>query len=59
MNKKSKLTPLLPSVNRTLKAIFTDLEDLGLLDSTFTLMMGELGRNTTSIRTTDTIAGRA
>jgi len=46
-------------VNRTLNAIVTDLEDLGLLDSTFTLMMGELGRNTTSIRTTDTITGRA
>ncbi len=58
MNKKGKLTPLLPSVNRTLNAIVTDLEDLGLLDSTFTLMMGELGRNTTSIRTTDTITGR-
>lgn len=38
------LTPLLPSVDRTLHAMVTDLEDRGLLDSTLVLMMGEFGR---------------
>lgn len=41
---KKGLTPLLPSVDRTLHAIVTDLEDRGLLDSTLILMMGEFGR---------------
>lgn len=38
------LKPLLPSVDRTLHAIVTDLEQRGLLDSTLILMMGEFGR---------------
>jgi uncharacterized protein (DUF1501 family) len=38
------LKPLLPTVDRTLHAIVTDLEDRGLLDSTLILMMGEFGR---------------
>ncbi|MCB1241644.1 MAG: DUF1501 domain-containing protein [Verrucomicrobiales bacterium] len=38
------LKPLLPSVDRTLHAIVTDLESRGLLDSTLVLMMGEFGR---------------
>jgi len=42
---KKGLTPLLPSVDRTLHAIVTDLEDRGLLDSTLILMMGEFGRS--------------
>lgn len=41
---KKGLTPLLPSVDRTLHAIVTDLADRGLLDSTLILMMGEFGR---------------
>ena len=41
---KKGLTPLLPTVDRTLHAIVTDLEDRGLLDSTLILMMGEFGR---------------
>lgn len=42
---KKGLTPLLPSVDRTLHAIVTDLEDRGLLDSTLILMLGEFGRD--------------
>lgn len=42
---KKGLTPLLPTVDRTLHAIVTDLEDRGLLDSTLILMMGEFGRS--------------
>jgi uncharacterized protein (DUF1501 family) len=38
------LKPLLPTVDRTLHAIVTDLEDRGLLDTTLILMMGEFGR---------------
>ncbi|MBL9154311.1 MAG: DUF1501 domain-containing protein [Verrucomicrobiales bacterium] len=38
------LKPLLPTVDRTLHAIVTDLEQRGLLDSTLILMMGEFGR---------------
>ncbi len=38
------LKPLLPSVDRTLNAVVTDLEQRGLLDSTLVLMMGEFGR---------------
>jgi hypothetical protein len=41
---KKGLTPLLPTVDRTLHAIVTDLQDRGLLDSTLILMMGEFGR---------------
>jgi len=44
---KKGLTPLLPTVDRTLHAIVTDLEDRGLLDSTLILMMGEFGRSPT------------
>ena len=42
---KKGLTPLLPTVDRTLHAIVTDLQDRGLLDSTLVLMMGEFGRS--------------
>ncbi len=38
------LKPLLPSVDRTLHAIVTDLERRGLLESTLIMMMGEFGR---------------
>lgn len=41
---KKGLTPLLPTVDRTLNAIVRDLEAHGLLDSTLVLMMGEFGR---------------
>jgi hypothetical protein len=41
---KKGLTPLLPTVDRTLHAIVTDLQDRGLLDSTLILMLGEFGR---------------
>lgn len=44
---KKGLTPLLPSVDRTLHAIVTDLQDRGLLDSTLILMLGEFGRSPT------------
>jgi hypothetical protein len=39
------LTPLLPSVDRTLHTLITDLEQRGLLDSTLVMMMGEFGRS--------------
>lgn len=39
------LKPLLPSIDRTLFALVTDLEQRGLLDSTLVLMMGEFGRS--------------
>jgi uncharacterized protein (DUF1501 family) len=39
------LKPLLPTVDRTLHAVVTDLEERGLLDSTLVLMMGEFGRS--------------
>ncbi len=39
------LKPLLPSVDRTLHAVVTDLEQRGLLDTTLVLMMGEFGRS--------------
>ena len=42
---KKGLAPLLPTVDRTLHAIVTDLEARGLLDSTLVLMMGEFGRS--------------
>ena len=44
---KKGLTPLLPSVDRTLHATVTDLEERGLLDTTLILMMGEFGREPT------------
>lgn len=44
---KKGLTPLLPTVDRTLHAIVTDLDQRGLLDSTLILMMGEFGREPT------------
>lgn len=38
------LTPILPTIDRALSTLVTDLEDRGLLDSTLVLMMGEFGR---------------
>lgn len=38
------LTPILPTVDRALYALVTDLHDRGLLDSTLVLMLGEFGR---------------
>lgn len=39
------LTPLLPTIDRALTTLITDLEQRGLLDSTLILMMGEFGRS--------------
>lgn len=39
------LKPLLPSIDRALHAIVTDLDRRGLLDDTFVMMMGEFGRS--------------
>ena len=39
------LTPLLPTVDRAMYTLVTDLEQRGLLDSTLVLMMGEFGRS--------------
>jgi hypothetical protein len=39
------LKPLLPSIDRALSALVTDLEQRGLLDSTLVMMMGEFGRS--------------
>lgn len=39
------LTPILPTVDRALTTLITDLETRGLLDSTLILMMGEFGRS--------------
>jgi hypothetical protein len=39
------LTPLLPTIDRALTTLVTDLESRGLLDSTLILMMGEFGRS--------------
>jgi hypothetical protein len=39
------LKPLMPSVDRALYALVTDLEQRGLLDSTLVTMMGEFGRS--------------
>jgi hypothetical protein len=39
------LTPILPTVDRVMHALVTDLERRGLLDSTLVLMMGEFGRS--------------
>ncbi|MCA9077913.1 MAG: DUF1501 domain-containing protein [Planctomycetaceae bacterium] len=38
------LKPLLPRVDRALYALINDLEQRGLLDDTFVMMMGEFGR---------------
>lgn len=38
------LKPLLPRVDRALFALINDLEQRGLLDDTFVIMMGEFGR---------------
>ncbi len=38
------LKPLLPRVDRALYALVNDLEQRGLLDDTFVIMMGEFGR---------------
>ncbi len=39
------LTPILPTIDRTLTALIEDLETRGLLDSTLILMLGEFGRS--------------
>jgi hypothetical protein len=39
------LTPILPTVDRVVHTLVTDLESRGLLDSTLVLMMGEFGRS--------------
>jgi hypothetical protein len=39
------LGPILPTVDRTMYALVTDLEERGLLDSTLVLMLGEFGRS--------------
>lgn len=39
------LKPILPTIDRTLYALVTDLEQRGLLDSTLVLMLGEFGRS--------------
>ena len=39
------LTPILPTIDRALYALITDLEARGLLDSTLVLMLGEFGRS--------------
>jgi uncharacterized protein (DUF1501 family) len=39
------LTPILPTIDRALYALVTDLEARGLLDSTLILMLGEFGRS--------------
>ena len=45
------LTPLLPSVDRVIHTLVTDLESRGLLDSTLILMMGEFGRGPVMTKT--------
>jgi len=39
------LKPILPTVDRVMHALITDLEQRGLLDSTLVLMLGEFGRS--------------
>lgn len=39
------LKPILPTVDRTLHALVTDLDQRGLLNSTLVLMLGEFGRS--------------
>lgn len=38
------LKPILPTIDRAMHALITDLDQRGLLDSTLVLMMGEFGR---------------
>ncbi len=45
------LKPLLPSVDRVIHTLVTDLESRGLLDSTLVLMMGEFGRGPVMTKT--------
>ena len=45
------LTPLLPSIDRTMSTLVNDLETRGLLDSTLVLMMGEFGRSPVMTKT--------
>ena len=45
------LTPILPTVDRVVHTLVTDLEDRGLLDSTLVLMMGEFGRSPVMTKT--------
>lgn len=45
------LKPLLPSVDRVMHTLVTDLESRGLLDSTLILMMGEFGRGPVMTKT--------
>ncbi|MDA1213039.1 MAG: DUF1501 domain-containing protein [Planctomycetota bacterium] len=39
------LTPILPTVDKVLHALITDLDDRGMLDDTLVLMLGEFGRS--------------
>jgi hypothetical protein len=39
------LKPILPTVDRAMHALITDLEQRGLLDSTLVMMLGEFGRS--------------
>ena len=45
------LKPLLPSVDRVIHTLVTDLESRGLLDSTLVLMLGEFGRGPVMTKT--------
>jgi hypothetical protein len=45
------LTPLLPTIDRAMYALVTDLAERGLLDSTLVLMMGEFGRSPVMTKT--------
>ncbi|MBX3414622.1 MAG: DUF1501 domain-containing protein [Pirellulales bacterium] len=45
------LKPLLPTIDQTLYALITDLEERGLLDSTLVLMLGEFGRTPVMTKT--------
>jgi hypothetical protein len=45
------LKPILPTIDRTLWALITDLEARGLLDSTLILMLGEFGREPVMTKT--------
>jgi hypothetical protein len=45
------LKPILPTVDRTLYALVTDLEARGLLDTTLILMLGEFGREPVMTKT--------
>lgn len=39
------LKPILPTIDRAMHALITDLDSRGLLDSTLVMMMGEFGRS--------------